>query len=69
MSIIKKSTLPKVIRSKPDTTSMYICKFCQKVYYNKQSKYETSKKCKEEHDSLTKTIRQMEEKHKKEMKN
>tara|TARA_B100000242_G_scaffold170011_1_gene121767 strand:+ start:550 stop:1455 length:906 start_codon:yes stop_codon:yes gene_type:complete len=50
-----------------DTTSMYICKFCQKVYYNKQSKYRHQKKCKEEHDSLTKTIRQMEEKHKKEM--
>jgi hypothetical protein len=50
-----------------DTTSMYICKFCQKVYYNKQSKYRHQKQCKEEHDSLTKTIRQMEEKHKREM--
>tara|TARA_Y100000389_G_C17437062_1_gene506179 strand:- start:1286 stop:2032 length:747 start_codon:yes stop_codon:yes gene_type:complete len=37
------------------------------VYYNKQSKYRHQKQCKEEHDSLTKTIRQMEEKHKREM--
>lgn len=47
--------------------NMYSCKFCQKVYYNKQSKYRHQKKCKEEHDSLTKSIRKMEEKHKKEM--
>lgn len=47
--------------------SMYTCKFCQKVYYNKQSKYRHQKKCKEEHDSLTKSIMKMEENHKKEM--
>jgi hypothetical protein len=66
---IKKEHSPESSQEVVNNTDagMYTCKFCQKVYYNKQSKYRHQKKCKEKHDSLTKSIRKMEEKHKKEM--